>query len=280
MENEWKKIGVYELPGFDFITHLNYVSFLNELSKEIKIFINFNIKTISKEKYKDQLKKKVNLVGAIKRNLEEEYRISKEDREFAKIVCAWVPVKIYYLIYNLWLIFLCLLNDDEKNLFLGHKPVIRNIKNLLRDKKISFSIDEFNNIFPIKILDQYKLEFGEHIKPELPKEKKIGYISRKIAKYQLDDFKRDNNISDFRTKKAREKRKNFWKGQTVSLFENFYWYRIKANYRDIDFLNQDIFEQHFLDFFKNYLDWGMNFYSALKEVINEISSKRMGEKII
>ncbi len=60
-------------------------------------------------------------------------------------------------------------------------------------------------------------------------------------------------------------KKEFLENNTVSIYEFFYWYRIKSNYRDLEFLDKDIDDRQFRDFYKNYFELTVSFYEALKK---------------
>jgi len=64
------------------------------------------------------------------------------------------------------------------------------------------------------------------------------------------------------------------------MYEFFYWYRIKSNYRDLEFLDKDIDDGQFKDFYKNYFKLTISFYEALKKMINNLSKMRLSKEIL
>ena len=266
-------------PPPDFRTHMNYVSCLNKISKDLSISLLLNIKTKSDYDSK-KLKKKLDLIKLIKKSLDEEYKFTIKNEEFAEIGSTWIAVKSYYLIFNMCLIVCFLINDEEKNLNLGHKNVLNNIKKLIKEKKIIFNKKEFNEFHICKEALKFRLSKNESLRLDLEDNKRISSILKKIAEYKLENFKREENIENFRFKINQNKRNDFIKKEETNLYEFFYCYRIKANYRDLDFLNQEIHQENFFDFYKNYYELTMNFYEAFKGLINNISKIRLGEKIL
>ena len=109
---------------------------------------------------------------------------------------------------------------------------------------------------------------------------RIKGILKKLCLYKFQSYCRERKIREFRTNKDKEKRKWFFDNNKISLFEFFYWYRIKTNYRDLSFLDQEIHSREIVQFYENYYLLTMNFYVALKDLINELSKKRLGEKIL
>lgn len=96
----------------DFITHLNYISCMKELSEGLEINSCFQIN--SKSQFKPEfLHKKIRLIQMIKESLNEEYKKASKEKDFAKVCSMWVSVKSYYLIFNLLLITHVLINNDH-----------------------------------------------------------------------------------------------------------------------------------------------------------------------
>jgi len=260
-----------------FRTHLNYVSCMNRISKGIKIKVNLKVK--NKIKKNENLSKKLNLIKLIKKSLEEEYKIVSENEEFAEVCNTWIAVKSYYLIFNLCLI-LCYLINTGNSLDFSHKHVLNKIKNLIKSNKITFNKGEFNKLYPCKNALEFKIERGEALKKDIDDNRRIKSIVKKLANYKLIDFKRSKEIPNFRKKINRKKRDDFIKEKTINLFEFFYWYRIKANYRDLEFLNAEVSERDFFNFYESYVKLTTNFYFAFKKAINDLSEKRLEEQII
>ena len=109
---------------------------------------------------------------------------------------------------------------------------------------------------------------------------RIVQILKKLIDYKIENFQRKEGIRNFRSKKNIEKNKEFLEKDTVDIFEFFYWYRIKSNYRDLEFLDKDISDRQFCDFYRNYFELTSKFYTALKELINDLSRKRLSKEIL
>lgn len=278
-EANWLEITVAPSTPPDFRTHSNYVSFMKELSEELKITLNFSIDSRATFK-KILLNKKLGLIKIIKENLDDEHKKSLQDRDFGKICSIWIPVKSYYLVFNLLLVLCSLINDDYRNLNYSHKDSIVNSRKLIKDGKISFNKHGFNRVFTCLEAESFKAKMGDNLRYGVEEESRIREIIKKICRYKFESYCRDEKVEEFRTKKNRIKRDEFFRKNEISLFEFFYWYRIKTNYRDLSFLDQDILSSEIVDFYENYYSLTINFYNALKDLINESSKKRFGEKII
>jgi len=95
-------------------------------------------------------------------------------------------------------------------------------------------------------------------------------------KYSVEEFKRKEKIRTLNCKKGRD----FLDKVSINICEFFYWYRIKSNYRDLEFLDKGINDSLFLDFYQNYFELTKNFCNAYARLVNELSMKRFGKKIL
>ena len=115
---------------------------------------------------------------------------------------------------------------------------------------------------------------------DIDMEERVAQILKKLVRYKLEDIQREEKIKNFRSKKNRKIRDDFLTKNTVNIFEFFYWYRIKANYRDLEFLNKDISSKQFEEFYRNYFELTLYFFEALKKIINDLSKIRLGKIIL
>ena len=82
-----------------FITHYNYSDCLECLTDGVSLkFLNRLNKIQLKHTYR-----KRNLIELTKKSLEDEYNIVCQDPEYSYASTSWLPIKTYYLIYNLLL---------------------------------------------------------------------------------------------------------------------------------------------------------------------------------
>jgi len=275
----WEELEIRPSMPLNFRTHLNYVSCMKELSENLEIKLNFKIDSKSKHD-KKYLKKKLRLANLIKESLDEEYKKTKKEKDFAKVCSIWISVKAYYLVFNLLLILHSLINDEKENLNYSHSKTISTFRNLLKTNKLEFNKIEFNMVLSCGNAFSFNSNPGDTLRQGVNNNLITKSILKKLCKYKLNNFCRYKEIKDFRKKENRIKRDSFFKNSDISLFEFFYWYRIKTNYQDLSFLDQEIYENDVVKFYESYYFLTLNFYNALKVLINEISKKRFGEKII
>ena len=139
MKIDWTKIvSEYEIQNPpDFITHLNYVSFMQLVSKNMKLSCNLSIQNQIQESR--NLAKKTNLLNLTMKSIKGEYNTIMENPDYAELCVSWISVKSYYIIYNLLLILEYLISGSESAFGFSHKKVINSFKNRLEENEISFN---------------------------------------------------------------------------------------------------------------------------------------------
>lgn len=259
----------------EFITHANYLEYLRKTSENIKLIINTSInKRIREDK---KLNQKIFLINLTVDNLKEEFKYTSKYQEYAVVCVSWIPVKSYYVIFNLLVIFEHLLTGDSSYLSTTHKGALSFLKKLISKGILEFEPQEFSNIHDVREIEAWKIPQHESIKTTNA-DPRIRYkqVIKKLSNYQKEEYKRQNKISRLVGKEL-EKFKNT---SSTNLCEFFYWYRIKANYRDMEFIDKGVPAQEFKEFYGNYYYLTLNFYKALKIVINNLAKIRFGKEII
>lgn len=275
----WSRIKGTPLAPPSLATHINYISCMKDLSDGLKLQINFNIKSKSKNNI-SLFDKKLRLIYLIKNSLDEEYLKAKEDSGFAKICSVWVAVKSYYLIFNMLLVLRVLINDEKCDLKSSHAGIIAMFRGLLKNKKITFNKEEFNLVSSCGNALSFTSANGDTLRYNVDDTTRAKSMLKKICMYKFEDFSRSQNIKSFRSAENKKKKQNFLENTDISLFELFYWYRIKTNYRDLSFIDHEESDEQIAKFYNSYYFLTLNFYNALKEIINTVSIKRFGKEVI
>lgn len=264
----------------DFITHFNYVECLKTISDGLNVECKLSIKNKIQNETAN-LKKKVNLIKLIKRNLDEEYKTIEQNPAFAEVCVPWIAVKSYYLMFNLWIVLEYLISTQESSFIISHDRLLKKIKSRLENQEIVFNKEIFNINFQCSKIINLKFKSGSNLKiVGVNMEERVLQVLKKLISYKIENFQRKERFKNFRSKKAREERKKFLENNSVNMCEFFYWYRIKSNYRDLEFLDKDIEDGQFKDFYKNYFELTLLFYEALRKMINALSKTRLAKEIL
>jgi len=255
----------------DFRTHLNYVKFLREKSSNITLTCKRKaLKNFAKKPV--ELEKNIRSVKVTKESIDKEYEMIKMHSNYARYCVSWIAVKSYYLLYYLELILIYLIDGDKNHFEMGHSAILKIFKNKIAEGILFFNKQIFNEVKPCYDANKFRAPSGSNLRSNCPEGIRTNQILRKLAEYKGDEFKRDKKIRDYRKESKRKKRDDFLKKEKVTLFDFFYLYRIKSNYRDLKFIDQPIPQESFQDYYEEYYNLTMNFYSAFEEAINNLAT--------
>jgi hypothetical protein len=104
-------------------------------------------------------------------------------------------------------------------------------------------------------------------------ERLFNIAMAKIADYKEDEWKRQNGIRDFLKASTREKRDEFRKGFTCSVFEFPYYMRLRASYRDFAFI-EGVSTAETAHYFQTYLTLILSFYCLLDKLKRQLVQTR------
>lgn len=273
---EWRVINPYN-PSF--ITHLNYIKCFKKISNNLNLECHRFDK--SKKKINKKLLNKILLIKLIKKSLDGEFKACQENKEFAEVSSIWIPVKSYYLIFNMFLVLDYLISpENNKDFNISHNSLTFKIKELIRKSELIFNKPHLNHLYTYNEVKDVKFDKGENLKEEQNIEKITKRLVRKLFEYKQEEFIRIKGIKNLRKKKDRKNVSKYLSNELTGIFEFFYLSRIKANYRDLDFLREDVGSLQFYNYFENYYLVTINFYVALKKLINKLSTKRFNQELI
>jgi hypothetical protein len=257
----------------DFVTHLNYVAFLKDISQNLSLNTSLDIN--SSMRLPEIVKKKINLIKLTRKSIAFEYKAVQENPEFAQVCVSWISVKSYYLLFNMLIILRYLITKDMTAFADSHMGLIKWLNVSIDNKTLVFNKDEFNTVYDGAKIHEWKSTTGANIKRTgLNREERFLQILKKIQAYKEEDYMRRNKILNLRKKVNKIRLNEYRTKNKVSVLEFFYWYRIKANYRDLEFLDKEIAIGQFKDYYCNYYELSNNVYASLKSLINELCKKR------
>lgn len=281
ISKEWIKVQDQEYKRShppDFVTHSNYVNLLRILSENLSVNYNLKIKKkIPESKILTKiLTRKTRLLNLTMQSIKAEYDAILKNPDYAAVCISWISVKSYYLFFNLLLILRYLITCDGRSFSYSHGGILKSLKDCIKKKELSFNVSDFNNIYTGRSILKWKAKPHANIKiidPDL--RERFFQIIKILMRYSVEEFKRKEKIKSLNSKKGKE----FLDQSTINICEFFYWYRIKANYRDLEFLDKDIEDSYFRDYYRDYYLLTISFYEAFKDLINKLSMIRL-EKIV
>jgi len=272
-------------PSFDttsemFRTHWNYIKCLNNLLTDLQISVN-----VTTSGYLDPspTARFERLSQITHLSIQSELNACAQEASYASVIAPWIPVKCYYRLYYLELIFLYFLCGDQSGFHNGgHTGVRKSLLNKLESGQISFSNQfstELSEVSTWENATDFHTAAGRNISgnyflyPHCHRS-----IRKKMAEYIKVDWMQSRHIKDFRKKSSQTLRDAELKPKKFLLRDYFYWMRIKANYRDVDFLDfeQDVGEMDSYEYIKEFTECEEKYANAL---LTSIALMRAGRGI-
>lgn len=180
----------YQRYAQDYRTHYIYIKCLSKLIDDSVLF--------SKLKSNDGglpfLKKKENLIKLTKKSLKDEHKIVCMDNEYSYACTSWLPVKIYYLLFNQFLTIEYIIKGDEGIFSTSHINCIKNFTNKLENGEIEFSDSILNQVFDRSILNYRSGIAGANLSLNTDLDIIYKLIMKKVANYKLENWRRKKNF--------------------------------------------------------------------------------------
>ncbi len=261
-----------------FKTHLNYIKCMARLTDGLAINTNIVANSVLDTAIFAKFEK---LSEITKISINGEKDACDREKAYAQVASPWIPVKCYYRLYYLESVFLYLLNNSRVGFSKGgHTKVRKSIKDHLKNQEISFSgtySTDLATIIDWGTASNFVARVGSTISANYHSTTACSdSVRKKLAEYIEIDWKQDNHISNYRTLAARVKKASELMPNEFSLIDYFYWMRIKANYRDVDFLDfeNNVNEADAYEYLTYYIKAADQYAIALVAVISQIKRSR------
>ena len=255
----------------EFTTHNNYIAYLRNISKNLEI--NLVRKPTGSFTLNGTAQKKLRLIEMTAKSIVAEAKMVRAEPDFSVVAISWMPVKAYYLFFNFLVFLEYLYLSDSSFLSTTHARSLSKLRDLVESGHIVFSAPEFNMVKSGKEIGTFKVPKSENLKATSPFRKE--QIFKKMADYCKDELRRKNKVT-----RLSKKHLTTYGTYKFALIDLLYWYRIKVNYRDLEFLSSGIPSSDFKSMYTNYFHLTSNIYFAMKKCINEIGAARGMGRII
>jgi len=243
-----------ERQAFD--THYNYSDCLEHLTNGVSINI---LKNLNKVHLPD-LDSKKNLIELTLKSLKDEHDIVQQDKDYSYASTSWLPVKTYYLLFNLMLTIEYILQVQKSVFNCSHVKCVEEFTRKLESGEIEFSEPLLNKVFDQYILKEKEIS-GANLSKRIDIERRYKMAIKKVAKYKLEEWKRKEKVN-IKYKNGRAKRDKYLENFKISVFEFPYYMRIRSNYRDFAFI-EGVSSLDTALYFNSYYNFALNFYYAL-----------------
>ncbi len=243
-----------------FRTHLNYIKHMKKLFNGCALTVCFG----NGHRRTGDIRRFWKLYDVTRKSIKRDMELAQEDHAFALIAAPWFPVKCYYALYYLESVLAHLIDGSMVGFGKsGHSGVRKKIATLVTSGQVTFSVSELGAVRPLtQVRAIPKISAGQNTRHDFwQKAECTGSLCRKLMDYKLHELGKTNN---FRTKKGKAAKADFIAKESLMLPDFFYWYRIKANYRDLDYIDFEngIGELDVYEYMKTYFD-AFDSYRAL-----------------
>ena len=253
-----------------FRTHHNYIRSLRLLI-EGSTLSHSDVKRIVRAPI-PLLNTKKNLIELTKKSLNDEANIVRKDQDYSYASTSWLPVKTYYLLFNMMSTIEYLFTLDPWSFKIAHTTCSTRFTARLANGEISFSEPKLNLVYDRRIL-LYHEPAGANLRSPSLQYPSISLPLKKIAQYKLEEWKRSRKISSFALKKHRVDKEAFLNRFRISVFDFPYYMRLRASYRDFAFI-EGVSSTHTAAYFDEYFAFSRCFYRALRGLRDQLVKAR------
>jgi hypothetical protein len=253
-----------------FRTHHNYIRSLRQVM-EGSTLSHMDVKRITPAPI-PLLYAKKNLINLTKKSLNDEANIVQKDQDYSYASTSWLPVKAYYLLFNMMMTIEYLFSLDPWSFKIGHAACSTKFTTRLASGLITFSEPKLNFVYDRRIFSYHEPAGANLRSPSLPYPS-IMLALKKIAQYKLEDWKRSNRIPSFATQKHRLEKEAFMRKFKVSIFDFPYQMRLRASYRDFAFI-EAVSSVDTAAYFNDYFAFSRYFYRALQGLRDQLVKAR------
>lgn len=253
-------------------THLNYIQCLCKLMQGATLEYTGSLKLGEIP----HIGEKKNLIVLTEKSLSDEYEIVKIDQDYSYASTSWLPIKSYYLIFNILLTVEYLFKLQKDAFHSSHTSCVEEFTRKLKTKEIKFSESILNQVFDHSILT-HTVKSGANLSGLTTQPDMYKMAIRKIARYKIEEWKQKNHIN-LRKKLHKEKFEHHLKSFNVSIFDFAYHMRIRSNYRDFAFID-GVTTDDTAQYFKFYYYFTIYFKDALDGLVDGMIALRTKSKI-
>ncbi len=226
----------FDLTKASFKTHLNYIKCVEKLFLSSSMVV---VKNGTPIKNNFEILRFKKLYRVTLRSIKKDIELAREDPDFAGIVTPWFPVKCYYALYYLESILIHLVDGSTHGFTKGgHTGVRKKLYSLVSGGSIDFSNQDLNKVYLLThIQSTPSINSGENTRHNFwQKPQCVESMTKKLLDYKLHDAKVTKKWN-LHTLKGKTEKKQFLVSEKLMITDFFYWYRIKANYRDLDYVD-------------------------------------------
>ena len=253
-------------------THIRYLEYVHDGTRSITLQYKNRVdknNVITRKQFASRVK----LATLTYQSLQEEMEKVGQTHEYARVCSAWVAIKSYYLLFYLETMIMALIEAKPENLKVSHIKLRSFIRNQLKSGALVSDFIGINTICEHSVYADFKLSSGSNLRMNLSEDDRRKLLMKKLTNYAKEEYKRSRNL-----KQLRSDHKDIFMKQDISLMDFFYWYRIKSNYRDLEFIaGEEASEDDLFYFYEKFNMSALGVANAYMDLINFLYTKRTSD---
>jgi len=271
LNNVYIAAGSTETPQLS--THLNYLNYLWRNTRQLTATYSNRVErnpNITRVVFSERL----NLARLTYRSLQEEMEQVNAAHDYARVCSAWVAIKGYYLLFYLETVLYSLVAADPAQLKVSHDMTRKFVRDICKSSALNTSFASLTDVVTHADCVSTGVTAGANLRGQLDDQSRHKQLMKKLKEYAKEEFKRRKSIERLAGAAAQA-----FNQQELCLMDFFYWYRIKSNYRDLEFIaGESSSTPDLFDFYRMYNETAIGVAGAYIEVINDLFQRRSGEK--
>lgn len=258
----------------EYATHFNYAHCMVGMMHDLSITVPIDKTAVINE---GESKRFLKLAKLTEKSIEGEVLSCQSEEDYSQIVAPWIAVKCYYRAYYLESVLIHLVSGtDEVYKNGGHNYVRKIIHSYCKVGYFDSHFKKAEEVVNASVALGHTISAGGNLSAKYYlTDDCVKSVRRKIADYGLEHWKKNSGYKNFRSNKARAALSAYISRSEHSLFDYFYQMRLKANYRDSDFLDFAIITsaegKKYIEMIKLSTD---KYCSALQNEIHSICQQR------
>lgn len=263
------------LDKSDFHTHLNYVRRMAKICHTMSITTNTKTGDREEASLSKEVIRFAKLSELTARSIKSDVEYIEEDVEYSSICAPWFPVKCYYRLYYLESILLFLRGNDCGFKNSGHHTVRSVINAELRSRTVRYNTTtDYLGVLEIYECINFRGNRSASIKKDFwQQDNATRSLLKLLARYKFESWKMDKNLHTAEG----QRQKSTFNRQNISVFDYAYQMRLKANYKDLNFLDSNRIShsesKQFVDAYNMfYLSYSSALIDSIKSICPELES--------
>ena len=193
--------------------------------------------------------------------------------DYARVCSAWVAIKGYYLLFYLETVLYSLIAANPGQLKVSHDMTRKFVRDICKSSALSANFAPLTEVITHADCVSTGVTPGANLRGQLDDQSRHKQLMKKLKEYAKEEFKRRKSIERLAGANALA-----FNRQELCLIDFFYWYRIKSNYRDLEFIaGETSSTADLFSFYRMYNETAISVAEAYMTTINDLFRLRTGD---